>query len=49
MGAHSILDEGGHVIDADTVPSIDELLPTVPTTTDEALARFVDDEPVVGP
>jgi hypothetical protein len=49
MGAHPILDEGGQVTDVDTVPSIDELLPTVPTTTDEALARFVDNEPVVGP
>ncbi|MDT5289926.1 MAG: hypothetical protein QOG79_2203 [Mycobacterium sp.] len=49
MGAHSILDKGGQVTDVDTVPSIAEQLPTVPTTTDEALARFVDNEPAVGP
>jgi hypothetical protein len=48
-GAHSILDKGGQVTDVDTVPSIAEQLPTVPTTTDEALARFVDNEPAVGP
>jgi hypothetical protein len=30
----------------DTAPSIDELLPTVPTTTDEALAMFDAAEPV---
>jgi hypothetical protein len=40
MGAHPILDEGGLVTDVDTVPSIDELLPTVPTTTDGAMAMF---------
>jgi GXWXG protein/Domain of unknown function (DUF4334) len=46
MGAHPILGEGGHVTDVDTVPSIDELLSTVPTTTDEALAMFDAAEPI---
>lgn len=39
MGARPI-GEGGIVTDVDTCPPIDELLPTVPTTTDEALAMF---------
>jgi GXWXG protein/Domain of unknown function (DUF4334) len=46
MDAHPILDEGGHMTEIDTVASIDELLPTVPTTTDEALAMFDAAEPI---
>ena len=46
MGTHPEFDEGGHVTDVDAVASLDELLPTVPTTTDEALAMFDAAEPV---
>jgi hypothetical protein len=38
--------EGEHVTDPDAAPAIDDLLPTVPSTTDEALAMFDAAEPI---
>jgi hypothetical protein len=46
MGEHPDFGEGGLVTDADVIPPIDHLLPTVPTTTDEALAMFDGAEPI---
>ena len=46
MGRHTGTGEDGSVTDVDITPSIDELLPTVPTTTDGALAMFDAAEPV---
>ncbi|MDT5065317.1 MAG: hypothetical protein QOK02_1472 [Mycobacterium sp.] len=46
MGAHPDFGEGGLVTDADVIAPIDELLPTVPTTTDEALVMFDGAEPI---